>query len=85
MREKITINERGALTIPPRMRRAFGIQPNDELILEETDKGLLLRPLPSPEIELYSEQRIAEFAREERALGKKKWRENRCGSFSTRT
>jgi antitoxin PrlF len=71
MREKITISERGALTIPARLRRAFGINPNDELILEETDQGLLLRPAISVPIELYTGKRIAEFAREEQALGKK--------------
>ena len=71
MREKITINERGALTIPSRLRRAFGIKPNDELILEETEQGLLLRPSVSVPIEIYTEKRIGEFAREETALGKK--------------
>lgn len=71
MRQKITINERGALTIPSRLRRAFGIRPNDELILEETEQGILLRPVISVPVELYTENRIAEFAREEKTLGKK--------------
>jgi bifunctional DNA-binding transcriptional regulator/antitoxin component of YhaV-PrlF toxin-antitoxin module len=59
------------LTIPSRLRRAYGIKPNDELILEETTQGLLLRPVISVPVEFYSEDRIAEFAREEKALGKK--------------
>ncbi|MDB6041275.1 MAG: hypothetical protein JWM99_5116 [Verrucomicrobiales bacterium] len=71
MREKVTISERGSLTIPSRMRRAFGIKANDELFVEETEQGLLLRPAFSVPIELYSEERIAEFAREEKALAKK--------------
>jgi antitoxin PrlF len=71
MREKITINERGALTIPSRLRRAFGIKPNDELIVEETEQGLLLRPAFSVPVEIYTEKRIVEFAREENALAKK--------------
>jgi antitoxin PrlF len=71
VRAKITINERCALTIPSRLRRAFGIKPNDGLILEETEEGLLLRPAVSVPVEIYSEKRIAEFAREEKALGKK--------------
>ncbi len=71
MREKITINERGTLTIPARLRRALGIRPNDELIAEETDQGILLRPAISVPVELYTEKRIGEFSREEKALGKK--------------
>jgi antitoxin PrlF len=71
MREKIIINERGALTIPVRLRRAFGIKPDDELIVEETEQGLLLRPAVSVPVEIYTEKRIAEFAREENALAKK--------------
>ena len=71
MRAKITISERGSLTIPSKLRRAFGIKPNDELILEETATGILLRPAISVPIELYTEERIAEFSRDEKALGKK--------------
>jgi AbrB family looped-hinge helix DNA binding protein len=69
MRAKVTINERGVITIPAALRQAVGLKANDELIVEQTDQGILLRPSVSVPIELYSEERIAEFARDENAIG----------------
>lgn len=70
MQNKVTINDRGVITIPARMRDALGIKANDELIIEDTENGLLLRPAFSVPIELYSEDRIKEFACDEDAVGK---------------
>lgn len=70
VRSKVTINERGALTIPAKMRKNFGIKANDELIIEDTDQGLLLRPAFSIPVEIYTEERIDEFASDEEAIGK---------------
>jgi len=67
---RITINERGVITIPARMRALFGIKAQDELIIENTDEGLLLRPAFSVPIEMYSEERINEFTSDEDAIGK---------------
>ena len=69
MTERVTIGRRGAITIPARLRAAFGLKPNDELIIEPSDRGLLLRPVKEESIELYTEDRIAEFASDEEALG----------------
>jgi len=70
MQSKVTINERGALTIPAKMRETFGIKANDELIIEDTEQGLLLRPAFSVPIEIYTEDRIKEFASDEKTIGK---------------
>ena len=70
MQRKITINERGAITVPAKMRKAFGIKANDELIIEDNEAGLLLRPAFSVPIEVYTEERISEFASDENAVGK---------------
>jgi len=70
MKSKVTINERGVLTIPAKMRENFGIKANDELIIEDTEQGLLLRPAFSVPIEVYTEDRINEFASDEEAIGK---------------
>jgi len=51
------------------MREAFGIKANDELIIENTEQGLLLRLAFSVPIEVYTEGRIAEFANDEKAIG----------------
>jgi AbrB family looped-hinge helix DNA binding protein len=70
MQSKVIINERGSLTIPAKMRKNFGIKANDELIIEDTEQGLLLRPAFSVPIEIYSEDRIKEFASDEEAIGR---------------
>jgi len=70
MQAKATINERGVITIPAAIRQAFGLKANDELIIEQTEQGILLRPTLSVPLEVYSDKRIAEFARDEKAIGK---------------
>ena len=65
MQRKVTINNRGVITIPAALRQAFGLKPHDELILEDTEQGILLRPAVSVPIEIYTEDRIAEFASDE--------------------
>lgn len=44
---------------------------NDQLILETTDDGILLRPSISLPVEFYSEDRIEEFFSAEEALKQK--------------
>ncbi len=68
MQSKVTINDRGVITIPVALRQAFGLKPHDELILEDTEQGILLRPALSVPIEIYTEDRIAEFASDEEAI-----------------
>jgi AbrB family looped-hinge helix DNA binding protein len=70
MQDKVTIGRRGIITIPAKMREAFGLKEQDELIIEDTGQGLLLRPALSVPIEMYTEERIAEFARDEKAIGR---------------
>ena len=70
VREKVTINDRGVITIPVRLREAFGLKPNDELIAESVTEGILLRPSISIPIEIYTEERIAEFAHDDEAIGR---------------
>lgn len=70
MPTKAIINDRGVITIPASIRQAFGLKANDELIIEETEQGILLRPVISVPLEVYSEQRIADFASDEAAIGK---------------
>jgi antitoxin PrlF len=58
MQERVTLTARGVITIPTKMREALGFKPNDQLIIEDTPQGLLLRPAVSVPIELYTEDRI---------------------------
>lgn len=69
MQIKAVINERGVITIPAALRQSLGLKANDELILEEADGGILMRPAVSVPLEVYTEERIREFAREDKAIG----------------
>jgi AbrB family looped-hinge helix DNA binding protein len=73
--------DRGGITIPARLRQAYGLKPNDELIIEPSDGELLLRPVANEMIELYTDERIAEFFSDEDALGPLLPRDEPCRSF----
>lgn len=70
MPTKATITERGVITIPAAIRQAFGLKANDEVIIEQTEQGILLRPAMSVPLEIYTEKRIDEFASDEAKIGK---------------
>jgi bifunctional DNA-binding transcriptional regulator/antitoxin component of YhaV-PrlF toxin-antitoxin module len=63
MTKVININDRGTLTLPKEMRRRLGVDGNAQVVAEETDEGILIRPGVTFPIELYSEKRLAEFHR----------------------
>lgn len=68
MIERVTMNDRGVITIPAKLREAFGLKAHDELLVEPVVDGILLRPSVSVPVELYTEERIAEFASDEESL-----------------
>jgi len=70
MAARVTINDRGVITIPAALRRDLGLEAGEELIVEQTSEGILLRPSVSVPIEIYSEERIAEFASDEEEIEK---------------
>lgn len=61
MQATLTINSRGVVTLPAKLRQALGLKADDQLIAETTPEGLLLRPAVTLPIEIYSDKRIAEF------------------------
>lgn len=63
MTKVINVNGRGTMTLPKEMRSRLGIDRGNQVIAEETDEGILLRPGVTFPIELYSEKRLAEFRR----------------------
>ena len=60
-RETSRIGKRGTLVIPAKLRRKFGISEGSEVIAEETDQGILIRPAMTIPLEIYGEERKAEF------------------------
>jgi AbrB family looped-hinge helix DNA binding protein len=63
MSEIITINERGTMTLPKKLRDRLGVKTGGQVVAEETDDGILLRLGVTLPLEIYSEKRLAEFER----------------------
>jgi len=61
MKISLTVSRGGVVKLPAKLRQAFGIKADDQLIAETTPEGLLLRPAVTLPIEIYSDQRIREF------------------------
>jgi len=59
--ESSRIGKRGTLVIPAKLRRRFGIEEGSEVIAEATPQGILIRPAVTVPLELYTEERKAEF------------------------
>ena len=55
------VGRRGTFVIPAKLRRRFGIEEGSEVIAEETPEGILIRPAVTVPLELYSNERRAEF------------------------
>ena len=61
MKATVTINSRGVITLPAKLRQALGLKADDRLIAEATPDGLLLRPTVTLPIEMYTSTREREF------------------------
>ena len=61
MQATLTINNRGVVTLPAKLRHALGLKANDQLIAETTPQGLLPRPAVTLPLELYTPERLQEF------------------------
>jgi len=68
MQATLTINSRGVVTLPAKLRQAMGLKANDQLIAETTPEGLLLRPAVTLPLEIYSPERVREFDEAEAEL-----------------
>ncbi len=78
----VSVTKKGQATIPKKLRKKYGIK-DKVLLIEEDEKGILLKPLPSPHDEIGSlkhlfpgktakevleEGRKADYEREKRLL-----------------
>ena len=59
--ETSRVGKRGAIVVPARMRRKFGIEEGSLVIAEERDDGILIRPAVAVPVEIYTPARVAEF------------------------
>ena len=61
MREVLTVSSRGQITLPAEMRRHLGIEPGGAVIVEDCGGELRLKSAAVLEVELYSDEDIAEW------------------------
>jgi AbrB family looped-hinge helix DNA binding protein len=55
------VGKRGAIVVPAKLRKRFGIEEGSIVIAEETADGILIRPAMVVPVERYSPERKAEF------------------------
>ena len=55
------VGKRGAVVIPARLRKRFGIREGSIVVAEEREDGILIRPAALMAIETYTPERLAEF------------------------
>lgn len=61
MENIVSVNQRGGLTLPKEIRIRYGLEAGGQIVVEETDEGILLRPAVTFPIESYSDGRLNEF------------------------
>jgi len=59
--ESAKVGKRGAIIVPARLRKRFGIEEGTMVVAEEKDDGILIRPAVLVPVERYSPERKAEF------------------------
>ena len=74
MRVTLTVTDRGTVTLPAKLRKKMGIEADSLLIAETTEDGILIRPAVALPVEVYSEDRLREFAAAEQDLAE--WYKN---------
>ena len=59
--ETSKVGKRGAVVMPARFRRKFGIEEGSLIIAEEREDGILIRPAVAYPVEIYTPERKAQF------------------------
>jgi AbrB family looped-hinge helix DNA binding protein len=55
------IGKRGNIVIPAALRRKYGLEEGSQIVVEPVPEGLLLRPVVTLPVEIYTRERKAEF------------------------
>lgn len=59
--ESARVGKRGAIIVPAKLRKRFGIEEGTMVTAEEREDGILIRPAVVVPVERYSPERKAEF------------------------
>jgi AbrB family looped-hinge helix DNA binding protein len=55
------VGRRGTVVIPAELRSRYGLKEGSHVVVEERPEGVLLRPVVTLPVEIYSSERKAEF------------------------
>ena len=66
MRENLVVSSRGQITLPVKVRQQLGIKPGSVVTVEIRNGELVLHPAAVVEIEVYSDDQIDQWDREDR-------------------
>lgn len=61
MGESAKVGKRGAVVIPAKLRKKFGIEEGSSVLVEEGPDGVVIRPAVTVPIEIWSPERKAAF------------------------
>ena len=61
MTESAKVGKRGAIIVPAKLRKRYGIEEGSIVVAEGTEDGILIRPAVVVPVERYSAERKAEF------------------------
>ncbi len=64
MNRIISIDEQGAIALPQDLIKKYGLEAGGQIVVEESEAGLILRPGAKFPIEIYSDERVEEFRQE---------------------
>lgn len=59
--ETTKVGKKGVVVIPAIMRKKLGLTEGSLAIIEEKENGIFIRPAVALAVEMYSQERIAEF------------------------
>ncbi len=63
--DNLIVSGRGQVTLPAKLRKRLGIEPGGILIAEEKDGALVLRPAMVMPVEIYSDEDVARWVKED--------------------
>ena len=61
MNRIISIDEQGAIALPQDLIKKYGLKAGGQIVVEESEAGLILRPNAQFPMEIYSDERVEEF------------------------
>ena len=74
MNETLVVSSRGQITLPATLRKRLGIKSGDVMILEDRGDEIVLKPGVGLELQLYSEEQIAQWDAEDKLTDRERVR-----------